>query len=87
MLTHASIAGSQSSPPAHVELPARHAFVVSSQTSLPLHAMPSEQLRALPPQLAPAHTSLSVQNSPSSQLAPAFALHALRVVATAQTSH
>ena len=71
----------------HVELPARHAFVVSSQVSLPLHAIPSVQRRATPPHVVPVHTSPSVQNSPSSQLAPAFALHPLRDVAAAQTSH
>ena len=82
-----SVVGLQSSVDAHVEVPATHAFVVSLHVSAPLQPTPSVQLRALPPQLVPVHTSPSVQNSPSSQRAPSFALHALREVATAQTSH
>lgn len=77
----------QSSVPAHVDAPATHAFVVSLHVSAPLHATPSEQLRATPAQTRALHTSPSVQNAPSSQRAPSFALQPTRDVATVHTSH
>ena len=82
VVTHVSVAPSQTCPAAHVGAPGAHAFAASSHVSVPSHATPSSQTRAAPPHVVPAHTSPSVQKSPSSQLAPSFALHALRVTAT-----
>ena len=59
---------------------------VSSQLSTPLHATPSEQLRAIgPTQVALAvHASRAVQKSPSLHAAPVFGDHALADVAGKQ---
>ena len=61
--------------------------VASLQVSVPLHVTASAQkFRAeLPAQSPPEHTSLVVQKSPSSQLAPSFALQATRDLATSQS--
>jgi len=85
--THASVAGSQIMPPVHVAVPGAHRSVVSLHVSAPLHEMPSPHTRAVPPQVVPVHTSLFVQNRPSSQLAPAFGLNADVERAGSQTSH
>lgn len=85
--TQVSVVGSQSAPPLHVVVPAAQALVASLHVSAPLQAMPSPQLRAVPPQVVPVQRSPSVQNAPSSHVAPSFVLHAEREDAVAQTSH
>jgi hypothetical protein len=62
VVTHASVAVLQSCPLAHVVVPATQRAIVTSHVSSPLHATPSEQLRAAPTQIA-----LAVQASPTEQ--------------------
>ena len=87
VVTHASVAGSQSVPPPQVAAPAVQASAASSHVSAPLQEMPSEHTRAAPPQVVPVQTSPSVQNRPSSQLAPSLLDQPAADVAGSQTSH
>jgi hypothetical protein len=78
--THESVAGSHSSVAAQVELPAAQLSAPSSQLSAPLQATPSSQLRAVPLMHARAlQVSSTVQNEPSSQIAPSFGLQPARL--------
>lgn len=87
VVTHALLATSQTWLALHVVVPATQRSRASSQVSTPLHATPSPHVRGEPAHARAEHTSLSVQNIPSSQLAPSFALHAVRVVVARHTSH
>jgi hypothetical protein len=86
--THMSVVVLQTRPPVHVEEPAAQRSAASSHDSTPLQATPSLQERdAPPPHVAIAvQVSLVVQNWPSSQTAPVFAVHAVVDVAGVQTS-
>jgi hypothetical protein len=67
-------------------VPATHRAIVVSQVSTPLHATPSEQLRAVPTQFAfTSHASPTVQKLWSSHEAFVFAVHAVVEVLGAQT--
>ena len=85
--THVSLVGSHSRPDGHATVPATHASRDSSHVSLPLHATPSLHARADPPHVEPVHVSPAVQNIPSSQLAPSFALNDIRFRVGSHTRH
>jgi hypothetical protein len=73
-------------PVVHVTTPATQLAVTSLQVSAPLHATPSSQKPvAAPAQRPPEHASLTVQNIPSSQTAPSFALKEVVERTTSQT--
>jgi hypothetical protein len=85
--THASVARSQIITPVHVGVPATHACIDSLHVSSPSHAMPSEQLRAVPWQAVPVQLSPVVQYMPSSQAAPEFGDQSVADTDMWQTSH
>ncbi|MCZ7685389.1 MAG: hypothetical protein M5U28_44080 [Sandaracinaceae bacterium] len=88
VVRHASAAGSHSSPAPQVGVPASQRSALSLQASTPLQATPSEQLRAVPAQVAAVvQASLTVQKRPSSQVAPVAGVHAVADVAGAQIWH
>lgn len=86
VVTQTSELVSQTWVPAQVVVPPRQASASSSQVSVPVHMTPSEQSRALPPQVPAEQTSASVQKRPSSQREPSLSLHALVEVAVVHTS-
>ena len=60
---HISVDVLHTRPPVHVIVPATQRAIVGSQDSTPLHAIPSEQLRGMPVQVALAlHVSPVTQN-------------------------
>jgi hypothetical protein len=75
--TQSPLSASHSSLSPQVGVPARQALTVLLHVSTPLQAIPSSQLRAAPVQTPAAQTSSKVQNFPSSQLTPSFALNAM----------
>jgi hypothetical protein len=88
VVRHMSEAVSQTSPMAQVVDPPTQRSVVSLQVSAPLQATESSQNElAAPAHMPPEQTSVRVQNSPSSQVAPSFAVQATREAAALQISH
>ena len=85
--TQLSVSGAQNVPGAHVVSDATHALLTSSHVSMPSHETPLSQLRAVPRHALARQLSPTVQNSPSSQLAPSYALQLLAERAIAQSSH
>jgi len=86
VVTHALLATSQTCVDVHVVVPALQRSFASSQLSVPLQLTPSPHVRGVPAHARAVHTSESVQNMPSSQLAPSLALHAVGAVVR-HTSH
>ncbi len=86
VVTHISVVVLQTSVPPQVVVPATQVSPDSLHVSVPVHATPSEQFRAVPEHARAEQRSPSVQKRPSSQVAPSFALHTVGV-AVRQTSH
>jgi hypothetical protein len=75
-------------PLVQVVVPGAQRLIVGSHVSVPLHATPSEQLRAVPTQFAFAsHVSPTTQNDPVLQLMPVRGVHAVVDVAVAHVWH
>lgn len=87
-VTQAFELGLHTSPAPHVVVPGEQLSVASLHVSVPLHVTASAQklVAELPAQRPPEQLSAVVQKSPSSQLAPSFALKAARDRAVSQTS-
>jgi hypothetical protein len=88
VMVHAFVAVSQTSPARQVLLPASQRSAASLHVSVPLQVTASAHTRVVPTHTAEAlQASIAVQNRPSSQLAPVFALQPVVDVAGAQIWH
>ena len=86
--TQVSLLVLQIVPLVHVVVPGAQRAPAASHVSTPLHATPSEQLRAVPLQVAAAvQVSFTTQNEPVLQLIPVRGVHAVVEAAVLHVWH